>query len=62
MKEYNSNILLVYEKQGISKVLSLQEDKETYQDLINKGWKHVSTIQPQKYIEYLLNNNKIKNK
>ena len=61
MKTDNIIVMFVYQKDGVSKVLSLQDPKDKHNELINNGWKHVSTVNPLIYIEHLLNNNKLKN-
>ena len=47
------NIVFVYSKNGIIKVLDL--DKAKNNTLLQEGWVHTATLDPCAYIEYLCN-------
>ena len=50
------NIVFVYSKNGIIKVLDLSEAKNN--TLLLEGWVHTATLDPCAYIEYLCNQSK----
>ena len=50
------NIVFVYSKNGIIKVLDLNEDLGN--TLLQQGWVHTATLDPCVYIEYLCNQSK----
>jgi hypothetical protein len=47
------NIVFVYSKNGIIKVLELDQFKNN--TLLQEGWVHTATLDPCAYIEYLCN-------
>jgi hypothetical protein len=47
------NIVFVYSKKGIIKVLNLTESISN--TLLQEGWVHTATLDPCAYIEYLCN-------
>jgi hypothetical protein len=49
------NIVFVYSKNGIIKVLDLDLDKVKNNTLLQEGWVHTATLDPCAYIEYLCN-------
>jgi hypothetical protein len=49
-------IVFVYSKNGLIKVLDLDEAKNN--TLLQQGWMHTATLDPCAYIEYLCNESK----
>jgi len=48
-------IVFVYAKEGKIKVVGLEEIKVIEKEILADGWKHVQTIDPCKWMEYLHN-------
>lgn len=53
------NIIFVYKKDGVVKCLTTEESKNNHDKLIANGWKHVLTINPCAFIEYVHNDLKL---
>lgn len=51
----NEAIVFVYLKDNKVKVLDVKESKNKHNLLINNGWKHISTLDACRFLEYLYN-------
>ena len=56
MKDY---ISFVYLKDGLIKVLTHEEALQQEKGLLESGWKHTSTINPNTFIQNAFNSNKL---
>ena len=51
----NNQFVFVYTKESKVKVLDLETSKELHNSMIKEGYKHISTLDPCKWIEHILN-------
>jgi hypothetical protein len=50
-----NHFVFVYVKDNKVKVFDLETSKELHDSMIKKGYKHISTLDPCKWIEFIIN-------
>ena len=53
-----TNFVFVYFKKGKFRCLNLEQAKNQEKELIENGWKHTATLNPEIWMEYFLNSKK----
>lgn len=54
------NFVFVYVKNGDYRCLNADESKVDGKQLVKDGWRHAATLNPEAWIEFILNSNETK--